>query len=104
MMPLIGKSPGVMTREIGARLQARRLQLGWSRKTLAVRAGVNPWSLKRLEVRGLGSVEALVKTAIVLGIAGDLESLFAVRARDPVTLADLEKLHPAARKRGTTLP
>ena len=96
-------SPGAIAKGIGARLQTRRLQLGWSRKTLDSRAGVNPWSLKRLEVSGRGSVEAIVRIAVVLGIGGDLEALFTARSEIPATLAELERLHPTPRKRGRTL-
>lgn len=92
-----------MAKAIGKRMQTRRLQLGWSRKTLAGRAGVNPWSLKRLEASGRGSVEAIVRIAVVLGVGADLEALFAARSEVPESMAELEKLYPAARKRGRTL-
>lgn len=104
ILPVISTSPLGIGKAIGARLKGRRLQLGWSRETLATRAGVNPWSLKRFEVSGLIALESLVKLAIVLGNVGDFGALFAVRPKEPNSMEELEKLNPPARVRGTTLP
>ena len=85
-------------------LRARRLQLGWSRETLAARAGVNLWSLKRFENSGQINLESLVKLAIVPGNLREFEGLFATRPKEPASMDELEKLNPPPRVRGTTLP
>jgi transcriptional regulator with XRE-family HTH domain len=104
ILPVLSASPLGIGKAIGARLKARRLQLGWSRETLAARAGVNPWSLKRFEVSGQISLESLVKLAVVVGNLGDFEGLFAARPKEPASMDELEKLNPPSRVRGTTLP
>jgi transcriptional regulator with XRE-family HTH domain len=88
---------------IAARSKARRLQLGWSRETLAARTGVNLWSIKRFENSGQVALESLVKLAVVLGNLRDFEGLFAIRPREPASMDELEKLHPPLRVRGRTL-
>src|SRR5476649_2469706 len=103
LLPVPFSSPQGVAKAIAARLKQRRLQIGWSRKTLAARAGINPWSLKRFEVSGRIALESLVKMAVVLGNIRDLEVLFAPRPNEPTTLSELEKLHPPARVRGITL-
>ncbi len=104
ILPLINGSPGGIAKAIAARLKARRLQNGWSRKTLANRAGVNLWSLKRFEVSGQIAFESLIKLAIVLGDIGDFEGLFAARQKAPASMDELEKFNPPRRVRGTTIP
>jgi transcriptional regulator with XRE-family HTH domain len=104
ILPVMAGSPGDIAKAIGARLKARRLQLGWSRQTLASRAGVNPWSLKRFEVSGQIAIESLIKLAIVAGNIGDFEGLFVARQKGPASMDELEKLNPPPRVRGTTLP
>jgi transcriptional regulator with XRE-family HTH domain len=104
ILPVMTGSPRAIGKAIGSRVRARRLQLGWSRETLATRAGVNPWSLKRFEITGQISLESLIKLAIVVGNIGDFEDLFAARPRDPISMDELEKLNPPSRVRGTTLP
>jgi transcriptional regulator with XRE-family HTH domain len=103
ILPVLNYSPLEICKAIGARLRARRLQLGWSRKTLATRTGVNPWSLKRFEVSGQIALEGLVKLSIVLGTVGDFEDLFAARPGEPASMDELERLNPPIRVRGTTL-
>jgi transcriptional regulator with XRE-family HTH domain len=96
-------SPGGIAKEIASRMKARRLGLGWSRKMLATRAGVSPWTLKHFETSGQIGLETLVKIAVVLGNVRGFEGLFAADAGMPASIADLEKLHPPLRKRGRTL-
>jgi transcriptional regulator with XRE-family HTH domain len=104
ILPIISGSPRAIGKAVGSRVKFRRLQLGWSRRTLATRAGVNPWSLKRFEVSGQIAFESLIKLAIVLGNIGDFESLFAARPKRPASMDELERLNPSPRMRGTTLP
>ena len=102
-LPVLSSSPHGVSKAIAARLKERRLQIGWSRKTLAARAGVNPWSLKRFEVSGRIAFESLIKMAVALGNTRDFEALFAPRTNEPATMSELEKRYPPARVRGITL-
>jgi len=86
------------------RASARRLQLGWSRETLARRAGISQWTLKHFETSGQVSLETLVKIAVVLDEVGGLASLFPLRPRQPTSIAELERLNLPPRRRGRTLP
>jgi transcriptional regulator with XRE-family HTH domain len=101
VLPLL---PMGICKTVATRMKARRLQFGWSRETLASRSGVNIYRLKRFELSGQITLEALVKVGVVLGTVGDFEALFAVRPEAPNSMADLEKLNPPPRKRGRTLP
>jgi transcriptional regulator with XRE-family HTH domain len=103
LLPVIDASPPRIGASIADRLRARRLQVGWSRETLASRSGVNLWSLKRFEVTGRIALESLVKMAIALGNGRDFESLFSERRKQPATMEELEKLNPPPRVRGRTL-
>ena len=85
-------------------MKARRLQVGWSRELLATRAGISQWTLKHFENKGQIALETLVKVAVVLGEIEAFTGLFAANPQTPATMAELEKLHPPARKRGRTLP
>jgi len=96
-------SPRKIIKEIAARASARRLQLGWSRETLARRAGVSQWTLKHFETSGQVSLETLVKIAVVLDEVGGLASLFSSRPRQPTSIAELERLNLPPRRRGRTL-
>jgi hypothetical protein len=85
-------------------MRTQRLRLGWSRETLAARAGTSLWTLKRFELTGRIALETLVRAAVVLDDVGGLEGLFAAKPGMPASLAELEKLNPPTRKRGRTLP
>ena len=85
-------------------MKARRLQLGWSRKMLALRSGTSQWTLKHFERTGQIALETLVKIAVVLQDTDGFSGLFAARRELPRSLAELEKLHPPPRQRGRTLP
>ena len=50
------------------------------------------------------ALDTLVRVAIILDAADPFARLFEPAAVNPASLADLEKLHPPARKRGRTQP
>ena len=104
MWSIIPQPPLGICRAIAARLRSRRLQLGWSREKLASRSGVNQYALKRFELSGHIPLESLVKAAVVLGVAKEFDTLFAARADEPATMAELERLNPPTRVRGRTQP
>jgi transcriptional regulator with XRE-family HTH domain len=103
-MPVLMESPHRLCQQIATRMKTRRLQIGWSRKTLAARSGVSQWTLKHFEGTGQIALETLVKVAVVLNDSDSFARLFAPRSEPPASMAELEKLHPAPRKRGRTLP
>ncbi|MFA5264433.1 MAG: helix-turn-helix transcriptional regulator [Opitutaceae bacterium] len=103
-MPIGILSVADIRRGIAARVRARRLQLGWSRKTLAAHAGISPWTLKLFENSGNVSLDTLVKIASALDAVAEFQQLFAPAEAMSSSLEELEKLHPVSRKRGRTLP
>jgi transcriptional regulator with XRE-family HTH domain len=103
ILSIYGASPQAVVVSIADRVRARRLQMGWSRESLASRSGVNLWSLKRFETTGMIALDSLVKLAIALGHGRDFENLFAHRSEPPTSIEELEKLHPPRRLRGRTI-
>ncbi len=53
-----------------------RLSRGLTQEELAARAGVGLSTLKVLERQGKGSLQRLVRVALVLGVAAELGELF----------------------------
>ena len=98
-IPVLNASPLGISKVIAARFKARRLQEGWSRETLAARAGISQWTVKHFESTGQIALATLIKAALVLNESHGFVSLFPAKSRMPMTMADLEKLHPPLRKR-----
>ena len=61
MLTLLG--PGEMGKSLADRAKALRLGKGWTRETLASRAGVSVSSFKRFETTGKASLELVLKVA-----------------------------------------
>jgi transcriptional regulator with XRE-family HTH domain len=79
----LNTDPGTdVAKLLAARLQARRLEMEWSRETLGERAAVSPATLRAFERTGQVSLRRLVRIADALGMRDELESLFQPR---PVT-------------------
>ncbi|MBI5211220.1 MAG: helix-turn-helix transcriptional regulator [Elusimicrobia bacterium] len=97
MLPL---APAEMGRALAARLRSLRLAKGWTRHTLAMRAGITAASLKRFENFGKASLELVLKTAHALARLEDFNKLLEPPAAQ--SLAELEKREALpARKRGS---
>lgn len=62
---------------LARRLQARRLELGYSRETLGELAAVSPETLRAFERSGQVSLRRLIRLADALGLRGELDGLFA---------------------------
>ncbi len=88
-------TPAEIARNVGANVKQLRLAKNLSRKSLAERAGVSESSIKRLEVNGSISLEALILVALALDEVGQVAGLF--NAMPP---RSLEELKNAGRKRG----
>lgn len=63
--------------ELARRLQARRLELGYSRNTLGELAAVSPETLRAFERSGQVSLRRLIRLADALGLRDELVGLFA---------------------------
>ena len=97
-LSLIG--PAEMGKSLADRTRALRLLKGWTRSTLAQRAGVTAASLKRFETTGKASLELVLKVAHALARLEEFEQLF-----QPPPARSIEELEQRAaqpaRKRGS---
>jgi transcriptional regulator with XRE-family HTH domain len=67
--------------ELGKRLHAHRLAQGLSQVELAKRAGIGVSTLKLLESKGRCTLENFVRTAMGLGLADEMHSLFILKIK-----------------------
>lgn len=75
--------------QLGSRLREQRLLQGLAQQDLAAMAGVSRGALRNLELNsGASSLETLVRVAQALGLAGELQPLFAPQVR---SIAELER-------------
>jgi transcriptional regulator with XRE-family HTH domain len=99
MISIKMKMPKEVSKEIAARLRAKRLSLDLSQQTLSDRSGVSYGVLKKFEGRGQISLESLLKLALALDALSDFEHLFSPSKAEALTsLEDLMQDTP--RKRG----
>ena len=75
-MMLTLKTPTETARALAQQAKVLRLLKGWTRATLAERAGVTVSSLKRFEQTGKASVELVLKVAHALGRLDEFDRLF----------------------------
>ena len=92
-------SPSEMGKSLADRAKALRLLKGWTRNTLARRAGVTAASLKRFETTGKASLELVLKIAHALARLEEFDKLL-----QPPTAQSIEELERRVakplRKRG----
>ncbi len=84
-------NPNELAANLGAQTRALRLVKGWTRQTLASRAGVTPSSLKRFENTGKSSLDLLLKVAHALGRLDEFSNLF-----QPPVAQSIEELEQCA--------
>ncbi|MFA9216741.1 MAG: helix-turn-helix domain-containing protein [Sphingomonadaceae bacterium] len=82
--------------ELGQRLRARRLQLGWSQDELGRRAGLSGGSVKNLESKAQSSLDSFVRIVCALGLAEQLASLCALKV-DSIAAMESAALAPRQR-------
>ena len=96
-LSLVG--PAEMGKLLAERAKVLRLLKGWTRETLAKRAGVTAASLKRFETSGKASLELVLKVAHALARMEEFGKLF-----QPPPAQSIEELEQRAatpaRKRG----
>lgn len=88
-------SPAEVAREVGKNAKALRLSKNLSRKTLAERSGVSESTIKRFEMTGTVTFEALILMATALDELSSVTRLF-----KPEQPNSYEELKNAKRKRG----
>ena len=86
-----------LCRELGARLRAQRLSRLLTQQDLAGRAAVSVGALKKLEKDGQANMLTVMRVVVALGLAGELETLFALQAQ--ASIADMERAERAQRRR-----
>lgn len=96
-MTLIIQTPHEMATHIAERVQAKRLSLDLSQRTLSERAGVSVSVIKKFERTGKISLESLLKLALPLDSLGEFENLF---SRTEILKSLDELLKDKPRKRG----
>jgi len=89
-------SPAELARSVGNNAKLLRLSKNLSRKTLAELSGVSESSIKRFEVTGTITLEAMILLAIALDELEPISLLF-----KPANPKSHEELKNAKRKRGT---
>lgn len=85
--------------QIAENVQARRLLLNYSQKTLSERSGVSFGVIKKFERTGKISLESLLKLAMALGCLEDFKDLFKKADEERIRSLD-EVLKEKKRKRG----
>ena len=97
MLTLVG--PAEMGKSLAERTKALRLLKGWTRNTLAQRAGVSTASLKRFETTGKASLELVLKVGHALARLDEFGKLFLPPAARSIEELEQRTAAPM-RKRG----
>lgn len=88
MSSIVDSGPAEAGQALAERLRALRLLKGWTRATLALRAGVSTPSLKRFENTGKASLDLVLKAAHALARLDEFTQL--LRPPAARSLAELE--------------
>ena len=91
--------PAEMGKSLAERTKALRLLKGWTRNTLAQRAGVTAASLKRFETTGKASLELVLKVGHALARLDEFSKLFQPPAAQSIEELEQRAASPV-RKRG----
>jgi len=97
MLSLVG--PGEMGVLLASRVKVLRLLKGWTRETMAKRAGVTAASLKRFEVSGKASLELVLKVGHALARLEEFGTLFQPPVAQSIEELEQRTANPT-RKRG----
>ena len=92
-------SPAEMGKSLADRAKALRLLKGWTRNTLAQRAGVTAASLIRFETTGKASLELVLRVAHALARLEEFKNLFQPPSAQSIEELEQRAAKPA-RKRG----
>lgn len=96
---LLSKTPDLLMTGVAERVKQRRLEKGWTQKTLTTKAGVSLASYRRFESSGEIFLRSLVMLAFALEMTDEFETLFSRKAYQSID--DIIKANqPKQRKRG----
>lgn len=99
ILSLIERTPDLLMSGIAQRVKQRRLEKGWTQKSLAAKAGLSVPSYRRFESSGEISLRSLVMLAFSLDMTEEFETLF--NSKTYQSIDDLIKAEqPKQRKRG----
>jgi transcriptional regulator with XRE-family HTH domain len=84
---------------LAKQVQAKRLSMNWSQKTLSERSGVSFGVLKKFERTGKISLESLLKIAMTLGVLENFKDLFKETPLEHFSSLD-DLMKDKTRKRG----
>ena len=99
ILSLINKTPDSLMAGVAERVKQRRLEKGWTQKTLAAKAGVSMPSYRRFETLGEISLRSLVMLALALDMTDEFQTLFTGKSYQSID--DILKAgQPKQRKRG----
>ena len=85
--------------ELGHRLQLQRLAMGLTQAELAERAGISASTIKLIEAQGRCTLENFIRTAMALGLADQLQTLFLLQIRSIEQMERAEKSRQRAPRR-----
>jgi len=99
ILSLIDKTPTSILSAIASRIKQRRLEMNWTQKFIASKAGMPLATYRRFESKGEVSLRGLVMIAIALDAEDDFSTLFAMQNYQ--SIEDLvNKKAESKRKRG----
>jgi transcriptional regulator with XRE-family HTH domain len=99
ILSLIDNTPASVLSAIASRVKQRRLEMNWTQKFVASKAGLPLATYRRFESKGEVSLRGLVMIALALGTEGDFNTLFA--KQNYQSIDDLvHKKAESQRKRG----
>lgn len=91
-------SPAEMGTSIAGRVRTLRLLKGWTRETLAKRAGVSAASLKRFETTGKASFGLILKVAHALARLEEFNKVFQAPSAQSIEELERQARKPAAKR------
>lgn len=98
-MSIILLSPHEISLLIAKQMQAKRLSLNWTQKSLSEKSGVSFGVIKKFERTGKISLESLLLLALAVDSLSEFKHLFQAKAPDQYLSLD-ELLEDKTRKRG----
>lgn len=85
-----------IAQELGSRLRTQRMSKDISQKDLALRAGISPATVSKIEKTGSGDFDSILRMVMALDLASELEGLF---NKTPMSIAELAAMENSRRQR-----
>lgn len=99
IISLVNKTPDAVSKEIAARVKARRLELDLTQEGLSVRSGVKLATYRKFEREGEISLKNLLQIAFALDALNDFDNLFSTEKYS--SLDEMISQQKTNRKRGS---